>query len=85
MIAPRSEEVRPVEMVVRVDILPEPAAISRMGVFAAALGEDDDGSGERDMPDQSSPPDVPPSVDDIPFVEGSAVSEAAEEEHSFNF
>jgi hypothetical protein len=86
VIAPRMEEVRPVEMVVRVDILPEPAATSRMGVFAEALGEDDDRQGDEATGDRSGRADE--ATNEGASVAGGETSSpgmAAEEEHSFNF
>jgi len=47
-VPPRPDEVRPVEMAVRIDVLPETVPTSRVGVFSVARTDDEDDQGPPD-------------------------------------
>ena len=90
-IEPRAGEVRPVEMVVRIDVLPESIAASRAGVFdrIADIGDDRGGTRRRSGKNgASSEIKADVAAEDAVVgagVDGSDAAPSDAEEHRYNF
>jgi hypothetical protein len=84
-VSPRADEVRPVEAAIRVDVLPEPVATSRMGIFAEGPLPGDDGRASRHVSQAAAHAEVLAAEGSSLEADEGWEAEPDEEHHSFNF